>query len=165
MRTEPEPEPELELEPPGCAPVPAPGGAGRAGSRTSRSRHHRNAASVLPLPVGAWRRTWPPSAIAAQPSTWAGVGAAKASRNQVATGGLNRARGSATGLDRGATGAGVYARTVEPITCSNVVQGPRPTVLAGEPRRAVVSAGPRRDAGRRPAIRPCAAGHPNLVAA
>ena len=26
-----------------------------------RSRHHRNAASVLPLPVGAWMSVWPPS--------------------------------------------------------------------------------------------------------
>src|SRR6185369_9547509 len=53
---------------PGAARV----GAGD-GSRTRRSRHHRKAARVLPLPVGAWMRVWCPAAIAAQPPTWAAV--------------------------------------------------------------------------------------------
>ena len=68
-------------------------GRGR-GSRPSRSRHHRNAASVLPLPVGAWIRVWRPAAMLAQPSTWAGVGAAKAERNHSATAGPKGASGS-----------------------------------------------------------------------
>ena len=41
----------------------------------------RNAASVFPEPVGAWIRTCPPRAIAGQPSSWAGVGPAKARSN------------------------------------------------------------------------------------
>ena len=43
--------------------------------------------------------------------------------------------------------------------------GRRATGLARRARRAVAPAGRRRDAGVRPAIRPRAAGHPNLVAA
>ena len=37
------------------------------GSWTSRSRHHRNAARVLPLPVGAWISVCSPRLMAAQP--------------------------------------------------------------------------------------------------
>jgi len=42
----------------------------------------RNAASVLPEPVGAWMSTLEPLAIAGQPSSCAGVGAAKERSNQ-----------------------------------------------------------------------------------
>ena len=42
----------------------------------------QEAASVFPEPVGAWMRTWPPFAIAGQPSSCAGVGASKARSNQ-----------------------------------------------------------------------------------
>src|SRR3954447_20607835 len=34
----------------------------------------RNAASVLPDPVGAWTRVWTPAAMTGQPFSWAGVG-------------------------------------------------------------------------------------------
>src|SRR5450759_100769 len=61
------------------------------GWRTSRSRHHRNAARVLPLPVGAWMRVWRPAAIAAQPPDWAGVGRSKTLSNQARTAGENGA--------------------------------------------------------------------------
>ena len=47
----------------------------------SRSIPMRKAASVFPEPVGAWMRTWPPRAIAGQPSSWAGVGSANARSN------------------------------------------------------------------------------------
>src|SRR6201989_957283 len=43
---------------------------------------YRNAASVLPEPVGAWIRTFPPRAIAGQPSSCAGVGPSNACSNQ-----------------------------------------------------------------------------------
>ncbi len=64
------------------------------GSRLSRSRLQRNAARVLPLPVGAWIRVWRPAAILAQPPVCAGVGASKAERNHSATGAPNGASGS-----------------------------------------------------------------------
>src|SRR5579872_3480205 len=38
------------------------------GVAVSRSIADRKAVSVLPEPVGAWMRTWPPAAIAGQPS-------------------------------------------------------------------------------------------------
>ena len=44
----------------------------RRGARlVRRSSDQRNAASVLPLPVGAWMSVWRPWLIAAQPSAWA----------------------------------------------------------------------------------------------
>ena len=53
----------------------------RAGSVASRSIPYRNAASVLPEPVGALIRTCSPEAIAGHACSWAGVGAANASAN------------------------------------------------------------------------------------
>ncbi len=70
-------------------------GAG-LGSVASRSRHHRNAASVLPLPVGAWMSVWWPPEMAAQPRAWASVGASKLAPNQSRTAGENGASGSET---------------------------------------------------------------------
>src|ERR1035437_2990468 len=69
------------------------GVAGR-GPRANLSRHHRNAARVLPLPVGAWIRVCRPAAMLAQPPTWAGVGAAKAELNHSPTAGLKVSMGS-----------------------------------------------------------------------
>src|SRR5918994_1932964 len=66
------------------------------GSVCSRSRHHRNAARVLPEPVGAWMRVCLPPLIARQPSSWARVGPANASANQARVGSLKGARGSAS---------------------------------------------------------------------
>jgi hypothetical protein len=54
----------------------------------------RNAASVLPEPVGAWMRTLPRVAIAGQPSAWAGVGAEKARSNHVLVAGEKTSSGS-----------------------------------------------------------------------
>ena len=51
--------------------------------------HQRNAASVLPLPVGARISVDSPRAIAGQPSRCAGVGAAKESANHSLTAGRN----------------------------------------------------------------------------
>ena len=45
------------------------------GSVTSRSIAQRNAARVLPDPVGARIRVWSPAAMAGQPLAWASVGA------------------------------------------------------------------------------------------
>src|SRR4051794_35188094 len=57
--------------------------------RTSVSIAARNAASVLPEPVGAAIRTFFPSLIAGQASACAGVGAPKLRANQSATAGWN----------------------------------------------------------------------------
>ncbi len=50
----------------------------------------RNAASVLPDPVGARSSVWSPFAIAGHPLVCASVGAAKLVSNQARTGALNR---------------------------------------------------------------------------
>ena len=76
----------------------SPGSPGAPGGRcASRSRHHRNAASVLPLPVGASISVWWPAAMLAQPRACTGVGAAKLWRNQVCVAAPNSASGSAMG--------------------------------------------------------------------
>src|SRR5437667_323289 len=54
----------------------------------------RKAASVFPEPVGAWMRTWPPSAIAGHPCACAGVGAAKFRSNQARVSGRKTSSGS-----------------------------------------------------------------------
>jgi len=81
------------------------GSAGR-GSVISRSRHQRNAARVLPLPVGAQMSVCSPRAMAGQPCACAAVGASKAERNQSRVAGWNGASGSAWGVvvDRRGTG-------------------------------------------------------------
>src|SRR5215813_2390566 len=75
--------------------TPSPG----SGSRESLSIPQRNAASVLPEPVGAQIRALSPSAIALQPPDCAGVGPAKEDSNQRLTGALNGASGSDFTLD------------------------------------------------------------------
>ncbi len=47
-----------------------------------RSIAHRNAARVLPEPVGAWINVSLPVCIEAQPCDWAGVGVANTLLNQ-----------------------------------------------------------------------------------
>ena len=54
-------------------------------SATSRSSAHRNAARVLPEPVGAVQRTSLPAAIRGQACACAGVGAPNFRSSQVAT--------------------------------------------------------------------------------
>src|SRR5579875_2424686 len=49
---------------------------------------YRNAASVLPEPVGAEMRTWSPEAIAGHACSWAAVGPAKAPSNHARVAGL-----------------------------------------------------------------------------
>ena len=89
---------------------PAAPGRRRAGVVVaSRSRHQRNAARVLPLPVGAWMSVWWPAAIATQPSAWACVGPSNVASNQARTGALNSANGSATAVG---TGGGAVAGAV-----------------------------------------------------
>src|SRR5271157_3872999 len=70
--------------------------ASRRGVLQSRSSAARNAASVLPDPVGATISVFRPAAIAGQPSRCEGVGSPNASRNQAATGGRNRASTSSS---------------------------------------------------------------------
>ena len=57
-------------------------GSSGGGSVSSRSRHHRNAESVLPLPVGAQMSVCCPAAIAGQPCAWGAVGSAKDARTR-----------------------------------------------------------------------------------
>ncbi len=59
-----------------------------------RSIAARNAASVLPEPVGASSSVERPSRIGGQPRAWAAVGAAKAPRNHSCTAGRNPRSGS-----------------------------------------------------------------------
>ena len=66
----------------------------RSGSRASRSIPQRNAASVLPEPVGAQISVLAPVAIAGQPAACAGVGPSKERSNQARVRSLNAARGS-----------------------------------------------------------------------
>ena len=66
------------------------------GSAAIRSSAHRNAARVLPDPVGATTRVSCPAAMASQAAACAAVGSANASRNQVAASGEKRRRGSAS---------------------------------------------------------------------
>src|SRR5437588_10688416 len=77
---------------PGCA--SASGSPVRPGWLASRSIAHRNAASVLPEPVGAEMRTCSPEEIAGQASAWAAVGAANAPRNHSRVRGENCSRGT-----------------------------------------------------------------------
>src|SRR5262249_43985564 len=55
---------------------------------------HRNAVSVLPLPVGARISVDSPRAIAGHPSACGGVGASNDARNQSATAGWKSSRTS-----------------------------------------------------------------------
>ncbi len=75
-------------------------GARRGGpwlGRASRSMAHRNAASVLPEPVGAMTRVLSPSAMADQACACAAVGSAKVPVNHSRVSALNRA---AVGIGR-----------------------------------------------------------------
>ncbi len=68
--------------------------SGVAAAVLSRSSAHRNAASVLPDPVGADSSTCSPRAIAGHACAWAGVGAAKAASNHSRTCGLKLESGT-----------------------------------------------------------------------
>ena len=65
-----------------------------SGENMSRSIAARNAASVLPEPVGARSRVERPATIGGQPFACAAVGAAKEASNQRRTAGRKRSRGS-----------------------------------------------------------------------
>src|SRR5580704_3616734 len=67
--------------------------------RTRSSIADMKAASVLPDPVGAAMRVWPPVLIAGHASACAGVGEAKLSANQFATAGWNRVSTPVDGQD------------------------------------------------------------------
>ena len=66
------------------------------GSCRSRSMLDRNAARVLPEPVGATTRTWSPASKPCQAPTCAGVGAAKAWENHSRVAGAKRSRDGGT---------------------------------------------------------------------
>ena len=69
-------------------------GARSAGAVTNSSMAERNAASVLPEPVGATTSVWSPAPIASQAPTWAAVGAGKDAPNHSRTSGENRSSAS-----------------------------------------------------------------------
>src|SRR5687767_9395564 len=62
------------------------------GAAASRSSDQRNAASVLPEPVGATTRACSPLLIASQAPSWAAVGCSKAPVNQARVACENRSR-------------------------------------------------------------------------
>src|SRR5260370_22974483 len=66
--------------------------SGGTGSFASWSMHQKNAASVLPLPVGADISVCWPAATERQPPSWTSVGAGKAPENQARAAGENRSR-------------------------------------------------------------------------
>ena len=110
--------------------------AGRA-TRPAGRGVQRNAARVLPLPVGAWISVWWPLAIAAQPSAWACVGAANELSNQARTAGEN-GRQRIAGRIGGRRSSRAGAITVATGVGSIGVRGPfRPPVRnhAGGPGR------------------------------
>ena len=76
--------------------APGSGAAGRpaAASAASRSSAQRNAASVLPEPVGATTEGVAPALDGGQAPSWAAVGAANAPSNQARVAGENAASGS-----------------------------------------------------------------------
>src|SRR3954451_3463549 len=84
------------------------------GSATSRSSAHRNAASVLPEPVGADSSTFSPRAIAGQAWSCASVGRSKARRNQSRTCGVNEASGSVFMAPRQSVGPGGSRQLLHP---------------------------------------------------
>ena len=65
------------------------------GSLISESSADRNAARVLPDPVGAMTSAFCPDEMACHAPACAAVGSANTSANQVAVAGLNAASGSA----------------------------------------------------------------------
>src|SRR5947208_3708575 len=67
-----------------------------------RSIAARNAASVLPDPVGASSSVWSPAAMAGQPWAWAPVGARKLASNHARVGAPKRSSG-----DSAITGHGI----------------------------------------------------------
>src|SRR5437764_14370383 len=75
---------------------------GSAGGVSSarRSMAYRNAASVLPDPVGAEIRTCSPEAIAGHACSWAAVGAAKAPPNHLRVRALKTSRDTLSRLLR-----------------------------------------------------------------
>src|ERR1017187_6684824 len=78
-----------------------------------RLMHHRKAARVLPVPVGARMRVDSPRAMAGQPSCWGRVGAGKTASNQARTGGGKRGGGVGGGKrawDRARAGGGRRGR-------------------------------------------------------
>src|SRR5438874_1990397 len=64
------------------------------GTRQRWSRHARNAARVLPEPVGANRSVFRPAATSGQPRLCGGVGRPNVARNQFATDGSRASRPS-----------------------------------------------------------------------
>ena len=88
-------------------------GSAGTGLLASRSSAHRNAASVLPDPVGAMTRVLSPPAMEAHAPTCAAVGSVNAPVNHSLASVLNPASGSVPGaapLAAGAGGAALLAR-------------------------------------------------------
>src|ERR1700739_1792400 len=67
----------------------------------SRSRHHRNAVSVLPVPVGARMRALSPRAMTGQPNLWGAVGASNTARNHSVVTGWKQAKASVSEIGLG----------------------------------------------------------------
>src|SRR6187551_1299576 len=103
-------------------PVPA------AGVVLSRSMACRNAASVLPEPVGAWMRTFAPRAMAGQPSACAGVGpSGNVSANQ-------RAVGSEKTCSATPIASQISAPEGEHVFVGSGLRGPQRPHVAGDER-------------------------------
>lgn len=76
-------------------------GSAGAGENIRRSMHHRKAASVLPVPVGARISVESPRAMAGQPSSCGRVGAEKTAVNQSRTAGWKSSKASLATAGKG----------------------------------------------------------------
>src|ERR1700719_1692260 len=90
----------------------------------SRLMHHRNAARVLPVPVGARIKVDSPRAIAGQPCSCGLVGAAKTASNHSRTGGRKRAASrTAKPFDGGWLGSDIEGLFLD-ARMKRIVEGP-----------------------------------------
>ncbi len=108
-----------------------------------RSSAHRNAASVLPEPVGADSSTFSPRAIAGHACAWAGVGVGEGRLEPVADAGVNLERGSLLGGRRHPALRLAGAGGTRPRPADRSSQAPRhqwprrprrPGIVGGTPR-------------------------------
>src|SRR3954447_16471228 len=111
-------------------------GSAGGGSAASRSRDQRNAAKVLPEPVGATTRASRPEAMACQAPRCAGVGSWKAPANQARVAAENPANGSTSaGLESGGA----------TIATPSSPEDPTPAPRSGDLERCLATRRPSRD--------------------
>ncbi len=113
------------------------GGGSMGLPRKIRSMAQRNAESVFPEPVGATTRACLPAEMASHAPACAGVGVAKALRNQSCVAGPNRSSTSATPLSSpvpptsGSGGRPGFARRSRAVRVSRTARSRRTSLYCG----------------------------------